>query len=221
MDGGGRGRPKRRKVDQGEEPEASAFVPDEESAPHRETFRRWATGDLEPEERGTIGFETILQDVAQRHPRGEPPKVDASDSEQKERDLKEHSVRGTRPRRCSRRTWQKLRRAHLKLTHIPASSMQRLMRRLGAPVETARAMAEIKCEECESLVRPNNNRLAAWPKSASWNEFIHIDEAEVKLLGGINVLFCCTVCAATRYTAVVYVPRHNKCLTEFELEMFG
>ena len=184
----------------------------------RETFRRWASGDLDPETRGSSEFDRILRDVAQRHLRGKPQKVESSDSEQEERDLKERGVGGTKPKWITRRVWRKLRRAHLKLSHMPVSSMQRLMRRLGAPVETTKAVAEIKCEECEAIVRPNNTRLATWPKSANWNELIHVDEAEVKLLGGTPIMFCCIVCAATRFTAVVYVPRSNKSLTALELE---
>ena len=137
--------------------------------PHRETLNRWATGDLDPPERGSPEFEKVLRDVAEKHLRGKTQKAEDSDSELEERELKEHGVGGERPKNVTRRAWRKLRRSHLKLSHMPCSSMQRLMRRLGASTENVKAVASIVCDECNALVRPKQPRLAAWPRSVNWN----------------------------------------------------
>ena len=132
--------------------------------------------------------------------------------------LKEKGVDGRKPDNISSQQWRRLRRAHLELSHLSASNMQRLMRRLGADVSVTKAVASIECEDCNSLVRPESFRKAAWPKTATWNDLIHTDEMELKTLDGTPCMFHVIVCAATRYVVVTYVPGARAVLSQKEIE---
>lgn len=97
----------------------------------------------------------------------------------------------------------------MKPADVPPA-MQRLMRRLGASVETTEAVAAITCEECESISAPRS-------VAERFKDLLHIDGCKVQLLDETPATFCIIICAAAGYT-VVYMPHCSKSLTLAELE---
>lgn len=110
---------------------------------------------------------------------------------------------GKPPAACPRGIWEIIVQLHLKLGHCSQSSLQRVLKRMGADARVLEWARALKCDVCAQVKPFENVRIAALPRHTHINQNQYSDEFQVVTHDGTYYMLLAMMDDASSYMVAV------------------